>query len=339
MSDWKSRTYTKVVLDSHPNGKVSDDNFRVVADAMPEIRPDHVLVEVQYLSIDAFIRTTLDGGGFHQSAKLGGVVPALGVGVVRESMADGFAPGDIVTGPMYSQTHALLPAAAVAKVPDLGLPLTAHLGALSIATGLTSYVGMKCVAQVGPDDTVVVSGAAGAVGSLAGQVARLLGARCVIGIAGGAEKCRFLVDELGFDAAVDYKAGDVSSRLADIAPDGVDVFFDNVGGDVLDSVLMNLAVEARVVLCGAVSQYENMSEVRGPRNYLKIAERDARMLGFTIFHYPSEYAAATSAMAGWLKSGELKVHEHVIEGLELFPSAIRTLLDGGHRGKFLLRVA
>ena len=186
-----------------------------------------------------------------------------------------------------------------------------------------SAAGMRRNSGAGTPFFAYVSGAAGAVGSLAGQVARLLGARRVIGIAGGAEKCQFLVDELGFDAAVDYKAGDVSEKLSEVAPDGVDVFWDNVGGDVLDAVLMNLAVEARVVLCGAVSQYENMSDVRGPRNYLKIAERDAKMLGFTIFHYPGEYADATATMAGWLKSGKLKVHEHVIEGLELFPSAIR----------------
>ena len=160
----------------------------------------------------------------------------------------------------------------------------------------------------------------------------------MIGIAGGAEKCRFVVDELGFDAAVDYKSGDVSAKLAEVAPDGVDVFWDNVGGDVLDAVLMNLAIEARVVLCGAVSQYENMADVRGPKNYLKIAERDARMLGFTIFHYPQRYEEATETMAEWLRSGKIVVREHVEVGLERFPHAVRGLLDGGNTGKFLLRL-
>jgi NADPH-dependent curcumin reductase CurA len=184
-----------------------------------------------------------------------------------------------------------------------------------------------------------VSGAAGAVGSLAGQIAKVLGAGRVIGIAGGATKCAFLVDELGFDAAVDYKAGDVSKQLSKIAPGGVDVFWDNVGGDVLDAVLLNLAVEARVVLCGAVSQYENMADVRGPKNYLKIAERDARLLGFTIFHYPERYAEATATMAEWLASGKLIVREHVESGLENFPASVRALLDGGNTGKFLLRIS
>jgi len=329
----------KVVLKSHPKGPVSLENFDMVTDQTGPLAAGFVCVKVDHLSIDAFIRTTLDGGGFHQSAKLGGVVPALGVGTVVESGDPAFVVGDILTGPMCSQEYAVLPAAMCGKVDTrLGSP-TAFLGALSIATGLTSYVGMKYVAKISGGETVVVSGAAGAVGSLAGQVAKLLGAGRVIGIAGGAKKCAFLVDELGFDAAVDYKAGDVSGQLSGLAPDGVDVFYDNVGGEVLDAVLMNLAIEARVVLCGAVSQYENMADVRGPKNYLKIAERDASLLGFTIFHYPDKHAEATAAMSEWLASGKLIVHETVETGLENFPAAVRALLDGGNTGKFLLKVS
>jgi NADPH-dependent curcumin reductase CurA len=332
-------TNRKVVLKSHPKGPVSLENFDMVTDETGPLAAGLVCVKVDHLSIDAFIRTTLDGGGFHQSAKLGGVVPALGVGTVVDSADPAFAVGDIVTGPMCSQEYAVLPAAMCGKVDTrLGSP-TAFLGALSIATGLTSYVGMKYVAKISGGETVVVSGAAGAVGSLAGQVAKLLGAGRVIGIAGGKDKCWFLVDELGFDAAVDYKAGDVSGQLSALVPDGVDVFYDNVGGEVLDAVLMNLAIEARVVLCGAVSQYENMADVRGPKNYLKIAERDASLLGFTIFHYPDKHAEATAAMAEWLASGKLIVHETVETGLENFPAAVRALLDGGNTGKFLLKVS
>ncbi len=328
----------KVILKSHPKGRLSPDNFDMAEEEVQPLRPGTVCVRVDHLSIDAFIRTTLDGGGFHQSAKLGGVIPALGIGTVVDSADPSLAVGDVVTGPMCSQTHAVLPAAMCAKVDVDLAPPTAFLGALSIATGLTSYVGMKYVARIAGGETVVVSGAAGAVGSLAGQVARLLGAGKVIGIAGGPDKCRFLTSQLGFDAAVDYKAGDVSAKLAEVAPNGVDVFWDNVGGDVLDAVLLNLAVEARVVLCGAVSQYENMADVRGPKNYLKIAERDASMLGFTIFHYPDRYAEATSVMAGWLASGDLIVHETLEVGLDRFPAAVRGLLDGGNTGKFLLKV-
>lgn len=329
----------KVVLKSHPKGPVSLENFDMVTDEIGPVTAGLVCVKVDHLSIDAFIRTTLDGGGFHQSAKLGGVVPALGIGTVVESADPSFVVGDIVTGPMCSQEYAVLPAALCGKVDTSLAAPTAFLGALSIATGLTSYVGMRYVAKISGGETVVVSGAAGAVGSLAGQVAKLLGAGRVIGIAGGAKKCAFLVDELGFDAAVDYKAGDVSGQISALAPDGVDVFYDNVGGEVLDAVLMNLAIEARVVLCGAVSQYENMADVRGPKNYLKIAERDASLLGFTIFHYPDKHAEATEAMADWLASRRLIVHETVETGLENFPAAVRALLDGGNTGKFLLKVS
>lgn len=329
----------KVILRSHPKGRVAPENFDMIDDEIAPLHSGQVCVRVDHLSIDAFIRTTLDGGGFHQSARLGGVIPALGVGTVVDSADPSLVVGDVVTGPMCSQEFAVLPAAACAKVDTSVAGPTVHLGALGIATGLTAYVGMKYVARITGGETVVVSGAAGAVGSLAGQVARLLGAGRVIGIAGGSEKCRFLVEELGFDSAVDYKAGDVSAQLSAAAPGGVDVFFDNVGGEVLDAVLLNLAVEARVVLCGAVSQYENMAEVRGPRNYLKIAERDASLLGFTIFHYPDRHAEAAGAMAAWLASGALIVREHVVRGLENFPSAVRALLDGGNTGKFLLAVS
>jgi NADPH-dependent curcumin reductase CurA len=329
----------KVVLRSHPQGPVSLDNFELVETELDALRAGQVCVKVDHLSIDAFIRTTLDGGGFHQAAKLGGVVPALGVGTVVDSTDESLKVGDVVTGPLCSQSFAVLPAGACAKVDTQLAPSTAYLGALSIATGLTSYVGMKYVAKITGGETVVVSGAAGAVGSLAGQVARLLGAGRVIGIAGGAAKCSFLIDELGFDAAVDYKSGNVSERLGELSPGGVDVFFDNVGGEILDAVLLNLAIEARVVLCGAVSQYENMADVRGPKNYLKIAERDACMLGFTIFHYPAKYAEATKVMADWMSSGSLVVREHVEHGIEQFPAAVRALLDGGNTGKFLLRIS
>jgi NADPH-dependent curcumin reductase len=328
----------KIVLRSHPQGPVRLENFDMVEEELGDLPAGMVRVQVGVLSIDAFIRTTLDGGGFHQSAKLGGVVPALGVGTVLESNDANFAAGDEVFGPMCSQTVATLPGAALRKLDTSAVPATAYLGALGLATGLTSYVGVKHVGAVKAGEVVVVSGAAGAVGSFATQVARLCGAGKVIGIAGGPEKAKYLVSELGCTHAIDYRNDNVSERLAEIAPEGVDMFFDNVGGDVLDAVLLNLAVEARVVLCGAVSQYENMANVQGPKNYLKIAERDARLLGFTIFHYEQLYAEAEAAMAKWLASGEIVAREHVEQGIENFPRTVRLHLDGGHYGKLLLRL-
>ena len=328
----------KIVLRSHPEGPVKLTDFELVEDDPGALPARMVRVKVDVLSIDAFIRTTLDGGGFHKSARLGGVVPALGVGTVIESNDPGFVEGDDVFGPLCSQSVATMPGVALRKLDTRTVPATAYLGALGLATGLTSYVGVKHVGAVAEGDVVVVSGAAGAVGSLACQVARLCGAGKVVGIAGCSQKVEYLLSELGCTDAIDYRNENVEERLKGIAPDGVNLFFDNVGGDILDAVLMNLAVEARVVLCGAISQYENMAEVRGPRNYLKIAERDASMRGFTIFHYEHLYAEAEAAMGKWLASGGLVVREHVEEGIENFPATVRFLLDGGHYGKLLLRL-
>lgn len=328
----------KIVLRSHPDGPVKLIDFDLVEEDPGPLPARMVRVRVGVLSIDAFIRTTLDGGGFHQAARLGGVVPALGVGSVMESNDPAFAVGDEVFGPLCSQSIATMPGAALRKLDTRTVPATAYLGALGLATGLTSYVGIKHVGSVAEGDVVVVSGAAGAVGSLAAQVARLSGARKVVGIAGGPKKTEYLLTVLGCTDAIDYRSEDIDRRLKEIAPEGVNLFFDNVGGDVLDAVLLNLAVEARVVLCGAVSQYENMANVRGPKNYLKIAERDASLRGFTIFHYEQLYAEAERQMGQWLASGELILPEHVEHGIENFPATVRLLLDGGHYGKLLLKI-
>ena len=188
-------------------------------------------------------------------------------------------------------------------------------------------------------DTVVVSGAAGAVGSLAGQIARLSGASRVIGIAGGPHKTAFLVDELGFDAAIDYKNENVETRLGELAPNGVDVFFDNVGGDTLDAVLMHIKDGTRVVICGAISQYQDMDNVRGPKNYLKLAERHATMAGFAVFHFAEHYERAEKQLTQWLASGQLIMREHIEQGIDRFPAALNILQNGGHHGKLLVRVA
>jgi NADPH-dependent curcumin reductase len=328
----------KVVLVHRPQGTPLDADFTMVDEPVAALTPGHVLVQVDVLGIDAFIRTVLDEGAYHGTAKIGAAVVALGVGRVVESNDPSFSPGDHVFGPLGAQTFATLPAATLRKLDVRAVAATDYLGALGLTTGVTAYFGIFEVGAVKAGDTVVVSGAAGAVGSVAGQLARLAGASRVIGIAGGPDKVAYLTDELGFTAGIDYKNEDVSARLRELAPDGIDVFYDNVGGDILDAVLMQIVEGSRIVICGAISQYQNMADVRGPRNYLKLAERHARMEGFAVTHFQAQFPAAEAALAAWLASGELIMAEHIEVGVENFPATLRLLLNGGHRGKLLLQV-
>jgi NADPH-dependent curcumin reductase len=335
------RTVRRVTLAAHPNGPVTDDCFSIIDETLDPAAPlavGEVLVRVDTLSIDAFIRTVLEEEAYHRPAPIGGVIPALGVGTVIVSATDELAPGDQVFGPLAAQTHAVLPGAALRRLDTTSVPATAYLGALGMTTGLTAYFGIVEVGAVGAGDTIVVSGAAGAVGSMAVQLARLAGAARVIGVAGGPTKGAYVVDELGADAAIDYRRDDFAARLRELAPGGVDVFFDNVGGEVLDIVLDQIAERGRVVVCGAISQYEHMSDVRGPRNYLKLAERHARMEGFAVTHFGADFPHAEAALRGWLEGGDVKMHEHIEHGIDAFPATLRLLLDGGHHGKLLLRV-
>ena len=240
-----------------------------------------------------------------------------------------------VFGPLGAQTHAVLPAAFFRKLDEAVAPARAYLGVLGLTTGLTAWVGMKTVGEVGDGDTVVVSAAAGAVGSVACEIARLSGAR-VIGIAGGPDKVRYLVDELGCEAGIDYKREDVAGRLGELAPDGVNVFFDNVGGELLDTVLDHIARGSRVVICGAISQYQHLSDVRGPKLYLRLAERNSSMRGFTVDYHADVHEDAQAQLAAWLKAGELHVREHIVEGIDNFPDALDMLFSGGHIGKLLV---
>lgn len=329
----------KVVLAARPDGLPATTDFRLEEEPLDPLSDGQVRVDVEHLSIDAFIRTTLEEVSFHPSIPLGATVMAFGAGRVRESASEGFAPGDAVVGPVGAQSVATVRAGFLQKVDAERVPLTAYLGLLGLTSGVTAYMGVRHVGFVKPGDTFVVSGAAGAVGSIAGQIARVDGAR-VIGIAGGPQKVEHLVTELGFDAAIDYKGEDVAERLRELAPDGVNVFFDNVGGELLDVVLDQIALGARVVICGAVSQYHgDMSRgVRGPSLYLRLAERHARMEGFAVDHFRDRYEEAYEALRGWRTRGEVQLFEHVEEGLERFGATLHMLFTGGHTGKLLLAV-
>ena len=326
----------KIVLARHPDGQPQLADFKLIEEPVPELGPEHVLVQTEHLSIDAFIRTTLDAReGHHMRTQLDTPVIALGVGRVVNSQFEGLQQGDMVFGPLCAQTHVAAPGAMFRKLENPDVPARSYLGALGMTTGLTAYAGIHNVGEVREGDTVVVSAAAGAVGSMACQIARLAGAR-VIGIAGGSAKVAYLTDTLGYAAGVDYKAGNVAAQLAEAAPDGVNLFFDNVGGDVLDAVLDNIAPGARVVICGAVSQYNDMTTVQGPSLYLRLAERNASMRGFTVDHYASSFPKMEADIGGWLASGELHMPEQVVDGIAQFPEALIALLSGGHMGKLLV---
>ena len=329
-------TIRKVVLSQRPNGAPEETDFTLVEADLKELEEGEVLLKVEHLSIDAFIRTMLDDrNGHHGKIDLDSPVTALGIGRVVDSRSEDLQQGDAVFGPMGAQTHVIWPAGILRKLDESSVPARTYLGALGMTTGLTAYAGMICVGKVQPAETAVVSAAAGAVGSMACQIAKIAGAR-VIGIAGGEEKCDYLRSEIGCDAAVDYKSGDLSSKLKETCPDGIDVFFDNVGGDVLDAALDNIAKCARVVICGAISQYNDMTSVAGPSLYLRIPERNASMLGFTVDHYADQFPRMEEEISSWIQSGELSLSEQVEKGIESFPLALVKLMTGGHKGKLLV---
>ena len=329
-------TRRKVVLAARPIGMPALSDFALEEEPVGEPDIGQVDVAVDVLSIDAFIRTVMEERSYHQSLKLGDTLAAIGVGHVLRSTVAQFQPGDHVFGGLGAQTVATLPASLLRKIDVSQVRATTYLGALGLTSGVTAYFGVVEVGAVQPGETVVVSAAAGAVGSLAGQIARNAGAKRVIGIAGGPAKVAFLVDELGFDAGIDYKSESVEQRLATLAPDGIDVFYDNVGGDMLDAALMHIREGSRVVICGGISNYLDMDHVAGPRNYLKLAERHARMEGFAVTHFSARFPEAEAALRGWLSDGKLIVREQYEHGIERFAHALRTLLSGGHTGKMLL---
>ncbi len=328
-------TNRRIVLARRPEGAPTPDCFEAVEEVIEQPGEGQVVVAVEHLSIDAFIRTTLEEGGHHAATPVGAPIVALGVGRVVASGDDSLKQGDAVFGPLGAQTHAVLPAEFFKKLDEDAAPARAHLGVLGLTTGLTAWVGMKTVGEVRGGDTVVVSAAAGAVGSVACEIGRLSGAN-VIGIAGGPDKVRYLTEELGCVAGINYKGEDVGARLKELAPHGVNLFFDNVGGEILDTVLDNIAGEARVVICGAISQYQHLSDVRGPKLYLRLAERNSSMRGFTVDYHADAHEEGQAQLAAWLKAGDLHLREHVVEGIDRFPEALEMLFTGGHIGKLLV---
>jgi NADPH-dependent curcumin reductase CurA len=326
-------------LAARPVGMVKGGDFEFATKPAPEPGPGEVLVKVQYLSLDPAMRGWMnEGRSYIQPVGIGEVMRAGGVGRVIASRDPSVAVGDAVSGSTGVQEYAVLKASDVLKVNAQLAPLPRYLGALGMP-GMTAYFGLLDVGRPQAGETVVVSAAAGAVGTVAGQIAKIEGCR-VIGIAGGADKCDYVVDELGFSAAIDYKQEDVRKKLREHCPNGIDVYFDNVGGEILEAALAVLARKARIVLCGAISQYNaDLKSLSGPRNYMSLLVNRARMEGFVVFDYAPRFGEAARAMAGWIAEGKLKAREELVEGIETFPEALLKLFRGENLGKLVLKVA
>ena len=325
-------------LASRPEGMVGREHFDYVEEALPELQDGQVLVKIDYISLDPAMRGWMaEGRSYVPPVQIGELMRAGTVGTVVESKSQKLAVGDHVSGWLGVQEYAVCDENAVFKVDTSQIPLTKYLGALGMP-GVTAYFGLLDVGAPKEGETVVVSGAAGAVGSIVGQIAKIKGCR-VVGIAGGPEKCRWIVDELGFDAAIDYKDEDVADALRKHCPEGIDVYFDNVGGEILDAALARLARGARVVICGAISQYNNLESMRGPSNYMSLLVNRARMEGFVVIDYMGRAPEAVGEMAGWIAEGKLIAREDVVEGFEDFPDALKKLFAGENVGKLVLKVA
>jgi NADPH-dependent curcumin reductase CurA len=315
------------------------EDFGCEDEAIAPLAPGQVLVKVDTLSIDAWIRTTLSDAGMHETGDLGSTINAFGIGQVVESASPDFAAGDWAYGMLSANTLSLRQADQLTKViPEPGVAPSEFIGLLGITTGLTAWVGLIAVGEVQAGDVVLVSGAAGAVGSCVVQFAKARGAR-VIGIAGGAAKCAYVTEQMGADAAIDYRQGDVRSQLAALAPEGIDLFFDNVGGELLDDALDNLRPSggARVVICGAISQYQHLDDVRGPKLYLRLAERNASMRGFVVSHHAARFAEAKAEISALIREGKAHLPEHVLTPIDRFPDALLMLFGGSQVGNLVVK--
>ncbi len=326
-----------MVLANRPTGLVDENTLRMESEPVPEPADGEALVQVRYLSIDPTIRTWMDDvPSYLPPIGIGEVIRSGGVGEVIESRTDAYQPGQLLFGMTGWQDYVIADAGekSMQVLPD-GVPPGIAIGILGV-TGMTAYFGLIDVGKVTEGDVVVISGAAGATGSAAGQIAKIKGAKKVVGIAGGAEKCAYIVDELGFDEAIDYKNDNVAARLREACPDGIDLYFDNVGGSILNDCLANLALRGRVVLCGAISTYNDDGPPTGPSNYLTLLVRRGRMEGFIIIDYLDRFGPAQMEMAGWIAEGKIKSSEHIVEGLEKAPDALNLLFTGGNTGKVIV---
>ena len=333
MSDTVNR---QVLLVEKPTGKLGPEHFRLTQATIPEPKDGEVLLKVRYISLDAANRAWMHGATYRAAVEANTVMAGGGIAEVLSSKDSSLKPGDIVFGDTGWQEYAAVPAKHLSKMPKLE-PMTHLLSVYGIA-GLTAYFGLLDIGKPKAGETVVVSAAAGSVGSIVGQIARIKGCR-VVGIAGGKDKCDWLVNELGFDAAVDYKDGAVFKALRAACPGGIDVYFDNVGGDILEACLAQMNNRGRIACCGAISQYDGVPSATGPRGVpgLIVVKR-LIMQGFIVMDFMEQRDHALKDLQSWVGSGKLKVQEDVISGLENTPKALIGLLAGENRGKRMVKV-
>jgi len=321
-----------------PKGMVTRDIFDIRDEPLPEPGEGELRIRVSHISIDPAMRGWMnDVRSYVEPVQLGDVMRALAVGHVEASRNPKFKEGDAVSGRFGVQQYAISDGKGVTKIDEALASMPTWLGGLGMP-GLTAYFGLYEVARPQAGETVVVSAASGAVGQVVGQLAKLKGCRAG-GIAGGAEKCRMLSEDFGFDAAVDYKAGDVAGQLKAACPDGIDVDFENVGGDIFDTVLTRMNPFGRIAVCGLISSYNATELPPGPKNIRFVLTMRLRMQGFIVFDFIKQYGEATAALAGWMKEGKLKFIEDVREGgIDAYPDVLNLLYTSGNRGKLVLKV-
>lgn len=326
------------LLASRPEGHVSAGNFAWREEPLPGLKPGEFLIRTVYLSLDPTNRAWMNAADTYLPAiPLGGVMRGIAIGAVAESQHPSFQKGDIVQGLTGWQEYAISDGAGISKLPPLPVPLTAHFGLLG-HIGLTAYYGLLDVGKPKEGETLVVSAAAGAVGSLVGQIGKIKGCR-VVGIAGGPQKCAWLTGELGFDAAVDYRKEDVLAALRRHCPKGIDIYFDNVGGAILNAALALINNHARIPLCGMISQYNADHPVPGPVNLPMLISRRGTIQGFIILDYLAKAEQGVRELISWYAQGKLKYRLDIAEGLENAPQALLKLFSGANTGKLLVRVS
>ena len=335
-----SQSNRRFILRHRPQERITDDTFELVEEAVPEIRDGEALIRTRWISLDPTNRAWIgETPTYLPPVGIGEVMRALGLGQVVASKHDAYKEGQLVQGLIGWQEWAVasdaMPLLPVAEID--GVSESAYLGALGM-TGLTAWVGLNDIGRPQPGETLVVSAAAGAVGSVVGQIAKIKGAR-VVGIAGGPEKCSLITEQLGFDAAVDHRASDWHAQLANATPNGIDVDFENVGGEIMDAIFARLNLRGRVALCGLISGYNSTEPPPGPRAFGNILVQRALVQGFIILDHLHRAPEAAAEISGWIRDGKLQPLETVVEGFEQLPTAINMLFDGANVGKLVVRVA